>query len=70
MKCRSCLNFESMFDAEVAADADEKKQNGQELSGKEASAVRKSDKLTGKAEKAIENKQGAGAIAAVFGKIS
>ena len=57
MKCRQCLKFESMFDAELAADADEKKQEGKELSSKERRALLKSDKLNGEAAKLVEKKQ-------------
>ena len=57
MKCRQCLKFESMFDAELAADADEKKQEGKELSSKERRALLKSNKLNEKAVIKIEKKQ-------------
>ena len=57
MKCRDCLKFESPFDAWQAADADEKRQNGGELTSAETRALSKSDKLHGDAEKRIKKKK-------------
>ena len=56
MKCRDCLKFESADDAARAADADEKRQNGGELTSAETRALSKSDKIHGVAEKRIKNK--------------